>query len=125
MKIMLDCGVTVSVTSCHFTTTYDGLLEGVPNRHINEEIVEDAKATQVFGKGRPTHLIPPLIDESGQYPCLPPFIISAWLVDPFVTESHLVVVWFRDGFDEIPFAKVVGDAVKTLPWHNLAGAFCF
>lgn len=124
MKIMLDCGVTVSVTSCHFTTTYGGLLEGVPSQWINEDIVQDAKATRVFGEGRPTHLIPPVIDESGQYPCLPRFIFSAWLVS-LETESHLVVVWFRDGFDDIPFAKVVGDAVKTLSWHDLAGSFCF
>jgi hypothetical protein len=125
MQIILDCGVKVSVTSCHFTTTYGGLPEGVANRRINEMMVEQAEATRVFGEDRPTHWIPPVIDESGQYPSLPPYTLSAWLVGPFETESHLVVVWFRDDFDDLPFSQVIGEAIKTLPWRDLAGYFCF
>jgi hypothetical protein len=68
-------------------------------------------------------LIPPVIEEGGTHPILPPFILSAWLVDPCETESHLVVVWFREEFDHLPLSRIIGEAVRILPWHDLAGTF--
>jgi hypothetical protein len=119
MKINLECGVTVEVTDFEFTTTYGGLIEGVPNQEFNDEIIERAVRKQPFGPYRPQHLIPPVIDHSGGWPRLPSFILSAFLVNVF-KQQHLVVVWLRDDFDDLTIPQVICDAVRTLPWLALA-----
>ena len=114
MKIVLDCGVKASVAGFHVSMTYEGLIEGTIDQRINDMVVEDAKTTQVLGEGRPTYLIfrsstPVEIFRSCHV------LFSVHICVDWSSESHLVVVWFSDDFDDLPISRIIGDAVTSLP----------
>jgi hypothetical protein len=128
-SLVLDCGVKVDIHGFNVSTLYGGQLEGRPNSELNTLLVGQARFQMqpLWGK-RTTHLIQPAIIEDARYPLLPSYCLSAWLISgeensgPFCG-SQLVVVWFRDKFDDLPLSAVIAEAVKDLPWESLATDF--
>jgi uncharacterized protein (TIGR02996 family) len=126
----LDCGRRVYVDAFYCHDTYIGLLEGRPNRQMNEEILERARTRMrpLWGE-RKTHLVPPVIDESDpRHPVLPPVCLTAWLtccqpVQEPNAGSELVVVWFRAALAGELMEQVIADGIRALPWEELAEDF--
>jgi hypothetical protein len=130
MNLVLPNGRKVFVDSLIYQPTYLGLLEGRPNRAINNRIIQRiAHETQVLWGKRPLHVIPPSVDLSDPaHPVLPPFRFVAWLRshEPLRAEnagSELVVVWFRAEFTELTFAQIICQEVVNLAWEQLAADF--
>jgi uncharacterized protein (TIGR02996 family) len=126
----LDCGRWVAVDAFDCMRTYIGLMEGRPNRDMNEHILEGARTRMrpVWGE-RMTHLVPPVIDESDpEHPVLPPVCLTAWLTcyqpirEPNAG-SELVVVWFRGEFAGEPMEQVIFEGIRGLAWEELAADF--
>jgi len=126
----LDCGRSVAVEALYFLRTYLGLLEGRPDREMNDRILAQVRTEMVplWGERR-VHVIPPVIDESDPaHPALPRLRFTAWLccyqpIREPNAGSELVVVWFREECPGEPLDKVVGDAIRSLPWVELARDF--
>jgi hypothetical protein len=110
--------------------TYIGLLEGLPDRRLNEETLERARAQMrpLWGE-RKTCLVPPVLDRSDpEHPLLPPVCLTAWLTcfQPIKEPnagSELVVVWFRGPFAGEPMEQVLAEGIRALPWEELAEDF--
>lgn len=126
----LECGRHVVVDAFYYFRTYISLLEGRPNRRMNDDIITKAKKMMqpLWGERR-THVIPPAIDESDPaHPCLPPVCLIAWLTcfEPIVagnTGSELVVVWFREEFEGQSMGRVIADGIQSIRWEELAADF--
>jgi len=119
----LDCGRHVEVRGMYCQQTYLSLLEGGPSRSFDEWVIEEVKTEMkpLWGN-RKTHVIlPPNFGERSM-----PFMrFSVWLscnkpIDPQNVGSELVVVWFQNQFCEISMDKLVGDAIQSLAWDELA-----
>jgi len=126
-SINLACGRVVHVDAFSVEQTYAGMLAGVPDKELNDEIIADALLNEEWSE-RKTHLIEPVIitRECGA-PVLPPCICRAWLVchDPVKKGdgSELVVVWFAYAVFDYPLNAVVANAAIDLPWDELAEDF--
>jgi hypothetical protein len=118
------------VDAFYCKSTYIGLLEGRPDRQMNEKILERARTEmrRLWGERR-TYLAPPVIDQSDpEHPALPPVCLTAWLTcfQPIKEPnagSELVVVWFRGEFAGEPMTQVLADGIRALPWEALAEDF--
>jgi hypothetical protein len=126
----LDCGRSVAVDALYYQRTYLSLFEGRPNRKLNESILEKVRRemTPLWGDRR-VHIIPPAIDDSDPtHPVLPRVRFTVWLTcyQPIKEPnagSELVVVWFREECSGEPLDKIIGDAIRSLPWEELAQDF--
>jgi hypothetical protein len=127
--IKLDCGRSVSVDSFFYTSAYGGLMEGRPNRQLNEQLVEEIKKLMMRLWLTKTHVIPPQFSESdSDHPILPPIAFGACLrcndpIDSRYMGSHLVVVWFGYECDSLPPSEVVKKGVHAVAWEKLAQDF--
>lgn len=130
MFIELDCGRSVALQALYYQRTYLSLLDGLPNLRLNDRLLEGVRTElePVWGKRR-VHVIPPEIDTSDPlHPTLPPVRFTAWLCDHLPVRepnagSELVVVWFGEECGDQPLDRLVGDAVRALPWETLAQDF--
>lgn len=122
----LDCGRHVEVSACHCKQTYLGLLEGTPTASLDRQIIEEAETGMVpiWGQ-RKTHVIlPPDFGKRSM-----PFLqFAVWLtcnhpIHPDNAGSELVVIWFRTDVTEASMDQIVGDAIQSLPWDELAQDF--
>jgi hypothetical protein len=126
----LDCGRFVAVDALYYQRTYLSLLEGRPNREMNDRILDKVRTEMapLWGSRR-VYVIPPEINESDPaHPVLPKMRFTAWLTcyKPIAEPnagSELVVVWFREECPGEPLEKIVGDAIRSLPWEELAEDF--
>lgn len=125
----LDCGRSVAVQALYYHRTYLSLLEGSPDRELNDRILEEVRTEMdpLWG-GRRVYVIPPEINESDSaHSYLPPVRFTAWLYCrpvPKVNDgSELVVVWFRDECSGETMEQIVGGAIRSLPWDELAEEF--
>ena len=126
----LDCGRRVAVDAFYFQHTYLSLLEGRPNRDLNEEIIKQAtKQMRPIWGDRHTHVIPPVVDESDPlHPALPPVCFTVWLtsyepINPGNAGSELVVVWFQGECSGQPVDQIIASRIRQLPWNKLARDF--
>jgi hypothetical protein len=126
----LDCGRSVAVEALYYQRTYLSLLEGRPNREMSDRILKQARTEMapLWGERR-VYVIPPEVNESDPaHPALPPLRFTAWLccyqpIEAPNAGSQLVVVWFWQKCPGEPLDKIVGDAIRSLPWENVAQAF--
>ena len=117
---------------------YANVLEGVPNRFVNQRIVEDALAA-ARRMGEPCHLLPPKItalrpgDDRGQWTLerLPRVCCIAKLVSGPTHPEHdddwrseLTVLWFQDSY-ALPLDADARAALAQLDWRSLARDVCF
>ena len=123
----LDCGRRVWLDGLEYLRTYGGLLEGRPDARLNAAIMDQARESK-WGK-RTVHVIPPVIDDSHPaHPRLPPILLRAWLtcnepIQPKFMGSDLVVVWFGLDCHNEKMSDIVFQAVRGLPWEQLARDF--
>jgi hypothetical protein len=130
MFFKLDCGRSVAVDALYYQRTYLSLLEGRPDREMNERIIEAARMEMHWLWGdRQVYVIPPRIDESNpKHPMLPQVRFTAWLccyepIKPPNFGSELVVVWFRNECHGEALEDIVNDAIRSLPWDKVARDF--
>jgi hypothetical protein len=129
-RFPLDCGPEVTVQACYYDRTYSRLLEGLPTQKFNHSIFADSMRLADTLWHEKIHLIPPAITmmsggPRGAYPCLPPerwFVLlkSYWTANPEADCSLLVVVWFQDEAHDRPLFDTIRDAVRGIPWKELA-----
>jgi len=126
-SINLACGRVVHVDAFSVEPTYGGMLAGVPDKELNDEIIAAALLSEEWGE-RKTHLVEPVVitGKCGA-PLLPEWTCKAWLVchDPVENGdgSELVVVWFAYAVFDHPLNAVVANAAIDLPWDELAEDF--
>jgi hypothetical protein len=126
-SISLACGRVVHVDAFSVEQTYGGMLAGVPDKELNDEIIASALLSEEWGE-RKTHLIEPeIIKGAGGALFLPEYTCKAWLVchDPVKKGdgSELVIVWFAYVVFNHPLNAVVANAAIDLPWDELAEDF--
>ena len=126
----LDCGRSVAVDAVYYQRTYLSLIEGRPNREMNDRILAKVRTemTPLWGE-RTVYIIPPNINESdAAHPVLPVVRFTAWLTcyQPIMKSnagSELVVVWFREECHTESMEEIVGSAIRSLKWDDVAKDF--
>lgn len=142
MEFALDDGKVVSLEALYYTHTYAGLLEGYPDATYNNKVVQQAisRTTKIWGP-RATYLVPPKSNEKGFQPHprslrrehpphveLPGIEIQGWFTsDPPVQSgeysTELVIIWYRDQWQEESLYSVVYDGIRSVRWIEFATEF--
>lgn len=134
-RITLSSGRLIELTELRMASTYAGVLEGYPNKDINDMTVKalHAKAELAFPP-TPVHLVPPALEYPdrpagffGPVEVLPPvacigFFRSTVVAAELVSELHrsrLAVVWFQSGLGA-PSDKDADLVLRGLRWVELA-----
>lgn len=113
------------------TKTYYGLLEGVPNSRINQDIVKsDIQKGERFLGIDTIYLIPPV--EKKQVFTSGKEMASLPKITCFVELSHyqpmkdlskecskLCLIWYQDDF-AFPIAETISEQIKQLSWTELS-----
>lgn len=117
--------------------TYKGVLEGVPNRSINNRYIESALKNAIRYCGHvPVYLIEPtqtIHREDTEHPeytvmSLPEVTCIAKLSsyepakDPDMVGSELIVVWYQDTM-AMPIDEAILEQMKRINWSELAQDF--
>ena len=140
-KISLDSRRTISLDELHQHLTYAGLLEGLPTRKLNKDILSELKDTvhnKIWASTTP-HIIKPhespvkLSDERKAYyqargpewePVILPKIIcighfmSDAITDDFMFSS-LTIVWFQEDW-MMPIDNTILQQIKSINWDKHA-----
>ncbi|WP_399881812.1 hypothetical protein ACGH7X_04395 [Streptomyces sp. BBFR51] len=137
-RITLSSRRSIALAELRLSSTYDGLLEGVPTKRVNEGIVAGRlRVAREAYPGWPVHLIPPELTETGRttrldepiehlpaVACVGAFESDE--IDPAHDSgwyfSALVVVWFQHTPDP-PSNDDAPAALRELPWQELAKDF--
>jgi uncharacterized protein (TIGR02996 family) len=128
-------GRRVSLRALRQWHTYWGLLEGTPDRRLNDCLIEDAVAKgRGQGQGREPHLIAPSRRDYLQRPG-DMAEIDAWYRRPSewlptvvcvatftALLSELTVVWFQDEYAP-PIEEPTLNELRKLDWQALATQF--
>ncbi|WP_436777335.1 hypothetical protein [Yinghuangia sp. YIM S09857] len=134
-RITLASRRGIELAELRMSSTYGGMLEGVPTKRVNERLV--AARLRIAGNTFshwPVHLIPPVstprgtmtvrdepIEELPRVACLGAF--TSYEIDPAHNTgwyfSALVVVWFQDT-PTPPSDESAPEALRNLPWEKLA-----
>jgi len=128
--LVLAGAIAVRIIRLDQRLVYAGVIEGVPNRRINQGLVADElRRAAALCPGARCHLIPP--SEKTPYPTKPNAVFLPSVVCNAVLErigrtpndhscwETLVVVWFQDEF-ALPIAAPVLDQLQALDWRALA-----
>mgnify|MGYP001436869681 CR=1 FL=1 len=126
-------GIEVNIKSIKQRLTYDGLLEGLPTKKLNETILigikEDAKK---FCQLDEVYLIEPLqkqIKYDGEYPFGDPYelpnvicIVEVSYYTTFRDESKdysgLGIIWFQENF-LFPIEDAILQKIKEIPFTKI------
>lgn len=105
--------------------TYGGMLEGIPNKEINSEIIHNAMNLKDWGE-RKTLLIKP--DENEVEKMLKYFLFKAWIVS-YDSEKfdgkELVLIWFDDLNPDVSIKDMIETQLTEKIWHKHATGFYF
>ena len=120
----------VQVVGLRQGLVYNGLLEGLPTKGMNRQIIEDLLAAERQSGAEP-HLIVPVetpITSHRPYPPGEPaslpgvFCVARLQADHGERYSSLAVVWFQHDF-AFPIDKTVLDQIACLDWAKLATTY--
>lgn len=141
-RLRLASGREIALVQFHAVGTYDGMLEGLPTRRVNDRMLARlaAQAEAVFGGGWPIHIVEPartatdrVANRRGETVELLPSVTcfgtfesepknsddaNPFSGDPFGL-SILQVVWFQRDLDQ-PIGVTASAAVRELDWCSLA-----
>ncbi len=139
-ELKLHTGRGIRLQSLEQFKVYEGLLEGLPTRQMNQRQLESLRerARRLFSGVGP-YLVPPRekpIDWSRKgekYPfgepamlpsvaCIARFHSFKPARNPEMDGSMLVVVWLQDDF-ALPIDPQVLEHLQALDWDRLAGDF--
>lgn len=123
LQAQLDNGEPVDLMNFSFHLTYSDLIEGSPDKEINEFLLESLQ-TKFKPDYIPTHVRRPSEDQvKGELPVF--YGVAEWTCYQKSHEagqsSELRVVWF---IDEVPqglaFRQMLQDSLKGLDWDQYA-----
>ena len=150
-KIALNSNRVINLYEIHCSLTYSGLLEGLPNRKMNKDIIlglAEMANDKIYNPTNP-YLIEPeekkihieggstksysdrMIKEHGddwelvQIPriqCIASFE-SESITDDYMG-SNLTVAWFQEEYP-MPIQQDVINKIKSIDWDNKASSFDF
>jgi hypothetical protein len=138
-ELKLTTGRSVSLQFLKQFRVYEGLLEGLPTRQMNQRFLESLRkeARELLPSVEP-YLVPAIetpIDwgEDRKYPfgdparlprvaCIARFSGSGEARDDGFYSSQLVVVWLQEEF-AFPIDPGVLEHLQALDWERLAGYF--
>jgi hypothetical protein len=132
-EITLDSGRTVSLVEIRQSRTYEGLLEGIPTKRMNDRQIAHLMKEHASRSGATPVLITPIqtpIAHSGIYPFGTPASLPAiTCVGRFSSGtptrggrgdySTLTAVWFQDDFC-FPVDSEIFLKLRALDWESLA-----
>jgi len=142
-ELPLRSGRTITLKRLNQVMTYAGLLEGTPNREMNDRHIEYAlrEAQEMYVAGFRPHLIPPPRQDYYRTPGdmqrirdFSPHHIPEWLPvvqcvgsfqsgvtarNPDMHVSVLTVVWFQDEYAP-PIREPALSQLRELDWESLA-----
>lgn len=124
--IKLKCGTEVDIDSIYITRTYTCLLEGRPNKKVNdweiEKLIRDAqKIMHINGK---PYLEPPQYSMERGFPELPSYGIAILLSSYMPVHnsqnhcSDAIVIWYQNDSDY--FSDDFRALMKKLVWKDIA-----
>ena len=133
-SVVLSSGRSIRLSQVRLTSTYGGMLEGYPNKRINDRIVNGLLQTAVERAypGTPIHLVSPAVeyrDETaggfGPIEVLPAVacigVFESTAIDPehdpVLYSSTLTIVWFQPTPD-VPTGT--NPALHNISWDELA-----
>lgn len=135
-RIALHCGTTISLHRLDQSLTYSGMLEGYPNRPLNQRLVTGIQAHLEKQSGWKPYLVEPYEREvperevpertpAGEQPWveLPRVQCVGWFQSNSLGEfgSRLAIIWFQDDF-AFPIDPRVETKIRTLVWSRHAEA---
>lgn len=124
--------IDVRIDSYHLRRTYLGLLEGKPDRKINQEIVESFTQSLQEVWGHRTLLM--IWQKEGLVSApadvLPAWICAAWASSDFPPReddhgSELVIVWFEESISNMDIESCTARIINLLDWQKYATGFCY
>ena len=136
LKFDLDDGHQVRLESLNYGFTYSAILAGYPTEDMNERILKRAlsKMDKLWGL-RATYIVPPtrnrVVGGAYGYGGRPPRVdlprieICTWLQSKTTFEkwsmgSELVVIWYRDNWQNESLYEVVYEGIRKVPWPDHA-----
>ena len=143
MKIILNSGREIILSSIYQNHTYSGLLCGYPNKKMNDMNIKKAmRSARNKMDSKATYLVPPpllevKIDDSVKQfyadeevmripsiTCYAQFESSSIKWDKGSDASCLTIVWYQDDF-ALPIDESVVEHIKAIDWDNLAEGYQF
>lgn len=125
MQVQLNCGRDIRIDGFQLGYTYGGLLEGIPNKRMNENIFQRTSYPLNWGE-RKVLKIKPNKDDFNT--ALKACYYSVWLHsnDPIDTRYHgseLVVIWFDERPNNRTIEEIILSGIKDIDWLNNAEDF--
>lgn len=130
-ELELVDGTKIQLSKFEQRYTYEGLIEGLPSREMNDRTLARIRKNPPDGSTA-VYLIEPVqtpivIDHPypfGTPASLPPIQVTAWFEsrwvrDPQEDYSLLVIVWFQDEFG-YPFAPEILEGLRGVPWREFS-----
>lgn len=105
--------------------TYGGVIEGVPNKEINTEIILSAKKHKEWGE-RKTLVIKP--DKNEVENKLKYYLFKAWIVSYETMKfdgKQLVLVWFDEFNPDASIKSIIETHLTEKRWNKHAEGFSF
>ncbi|GLW55911.1 hypothetical protein [Kitasatospora phosalacinea] len=132
-EVLLTSGRSIRLDEVRMSTTYGGMLEGYPNRRINDWSVEHLRGAAARQyPSIPVHLVEPVREQPedghqgrmGPEERLPPVrcvgLFSSYPISRGAADfSQLVVAWYQPGPELSGLAEGV-PGLAGLPWEELA-----
>lgn len=128
---------TAYVHILHQYAAYSGLLEGLPTREMNRDIVKTAvESAPKYTHQSAVHLIEPIeypVEYDGVYPFGQPAAlpsVACFMLlecnhvfrDENMHGSALTVVWFQKNY-AMPIDALILEEIKQIPWAEIADEF--
>jgi hypothetical protein len=138
-KLLVDGDIEVTVSKIMQWHTYEGMLEGLPNRKLNRDLLEslERKLKDFCGLDQ-VYIIEPLekpFTADSPYfrgdPAMLPMVTCMAEIftyhsfrDQTREFSMMGIAWFQDQF-AFPVDQNVVDIIKAIPYRELCGEFGF
>ena len=132
-EIIVDGNRQVNIKSIQQRLTYEGLLEGLPTKQMNERIlIESKENAQKFCQLNKVYLIEPEqkpIQYNGRYPfgepaqlpsviCIVELHCYSVFKDETKDYSALGLIWFQDNF-MFPIDSNILEKIKEIPFGKI------
>ena len=130
-SITLKSGIIISLVRLNQYRTYEGLIEGIPTKEMNDRLIDAALEAAKEPNRRNAKLLPPIyrkIELSRPYPFGDPVslprvtCIGRWQ-SPFGQRGafdgwgEMTLVWYQDDF-ALPIDPTIITAISELNWER-------
>lgn len=129
-ELYLNCRTKIWLSSLEQSPTYSGMLEGYPNRELNQQLVAATQKRLEKRSGWKPYVVEPDEREMPERSAdgkdlpwveLPRIKCIAWFRSRGLGEfgSRLAIVWFQDDF-AFPIDPIVETKIRTMVWSRHA-----